>query len=177
LGDYNVVLNNELEKTFLKYSKNKKTQAVNPEISFEEINKNIRHIQQIIIEISQRCNLSCAYCVYNGDYFFERKKSGLDMRLETAQAGLNYIHGILKDRYKKELKISFYGGEPLLRFDVLKEIVSYSKKLFKGCELKYVCFDCREIASRKNNDLLAANPYCLYDPYTGVWSPRRQHAK
>jgi radical SAM protein with 4Fe4S-binding SPASM domain len=43
----------------------------------------------------------------------------------------------------------------------------------KDCELKYVCFDCREIAIRKNGDLYAANPYCQYDPYSGRWSENK----
>jgi radical SAM protein with 4Fe4S-binding SPASM domain len=39
----------------------------------------------------------------------------------------------------------------------------------KDCELRYACFDCREIARREAGDLLAAPPYCQYDPYKGVW--------
>ncbi|MCX6582273.1 MAG: hypothetical protein NT166_19040 [Candidatus Aminicenantes bacterium] len=45
-------------------------------------------------------------------------------------------------------------------------------KTCKDCELRHACFDCREIARRRNNDLLAANPYCLYDPYKGTWKPK-----
>ncbi len=40
----------------------------------------------------------------------------------------------------------------------------------KDCELRYVCFDCREIARRQGGDLFAANPYCKYDPYKGTWT-------
>jgi radical SAM protein with 4Fe4S-binding SPASM domain len=39
----------------------------------------------------------------------------------------------------------------------------------KDCELKHVCFDCREIAARVKNDLYAPNPFCKYDPYKGTW--------
>jgi uncharacterized protein len=138
LADYNIVVNKEVEGIVLKYSNNKKTQITNPKINIEKIKKSIKRIQQVVIEISQRCNLQCAYCVYNGEYFFERKRSDLDMNFETVQTGLEYIHSILKDRYKKELKISFYGGEPLLRFDTIKKIVSYSRKLFKNWKVKYL---------------------------------------
>jgi radical SAM protein with 4Fe4S-binding SPASM domain len=34
----------------------------------------------------------------------------------------------------------------------------------KYCELRYVCFDCREIAFRKSGDKFGTNPYCEYDP-------------
>ncbi len=40
----------------------------------------------------------------------------------------------------------------------------------KDCELKYVCFDCREIPYRESGDLHAANHTCKYDPYNGTWN-------
>ena len=40
----------------------------------------------------------------------------------------------------------------------------------KDCELRYVCFDCREIAMREGRKISSTNPYCRYDPYTGNWS-------
>lgn len=39
----------------------------------------------------------------------------------------------------------------------------------KDCELRYVCFDCREIAMREGQRITSGNPYCGYDPYTGIW--------
>ncbi len=40
----------------------------------------------------------------------------------------------------------------------------------KDCELRYACFDCREIAYRVSGDLNAPFPNCKYDPYKGGWS-------
>ena len=40
----------------------------------------------------------------------------------------------------------------------------------KDCELRYACFDCREIARRENGSLFSPNPYCNYDPYKGTWN-------
>lgn len=42
----------------------------------------------------------------------------------------------------------------------------------KDCELRHTCFDCREIAHRQGNDLLAVNPNCLYNPYNGTWKSK-----
>lgn len=39
----------------------------------------------------------------------------------------------------------------------------------KDCELKLVCFNCREEAYRKTGDVKGANPHCGYDPNTGEW--------
>lgn len=49
------------------------------------------------------------------------------------------------------------------------EITKDRVKKCRDCELRYICFDCREIARRKENDLYACNPHCSYDPYTGTW--------
>ncbi len=38
------------------------------------------------------------------------------------------------------------------------------------CEFRYICFDCREIAWRQNGDILAPNPACTYNPFTGHWN-------
>ncbi len=40
----------------------------------------------------------------------------------------------------------------------------------RDCELRFVCFDCREIARREGGDMFSANPGCHYDPYKGTWS-------
>lgn len=40
----------------------------------------------------------------------------------------------------------------------------------KDCELRYICFDCREIAFRSMGNLFASNPNCTYDPHTGTWT-------
>jgi radical SAM protein with 4Fe4S-binding SPASM domain len=40
----------------------------------------------------------------------------------------------------------------------------------KDCELRYACFDCREIAMREGGEISSANPYCRYDPYRGNWA-------
>lgn len=39
----------------------------------------------------------------------------------------------------------------------------------KDCELRYICFDCREIPLRETGDLYSPSPYCKYDPYKGEW--------
>lgn len=40
----------------------------------------------------------------------------------------------------------------------------------KDSELRYICFDCREVAHRASGNLTATNPNCKYNPYTGNWS-------
>ncbi|MHA1919668.1 MAG: SPASM domain-containing protein [Promethearchaeota archaeon] len=49
------------------------------------------------------------------------------------------------------------------------EITKDKVEVCKNCELRYVCFDCREIARIKTNNLYAKNPYCQYNPIKGTW--------
>ena len=66
-----------------------------------------------------------------------------------------------------------------LKRSQLRDIIEASKRYWditkdkidrcKDCELRFVCFDCREIPHRATNNLYAANPYCFYDPYQGIW--------
>ena len=66
-----------------------------------------------------------------------------------------------------------------LREDSIEAIFREAKKYWminkdkveicRDCELKYLCFDCREISFRLTNDLYGCNPNCNYDPYQGTW--------
>ena len=80
--------------------------------------------------------------------------------------------GKLKPYIHSEIILGELGGsgisyifEELIKYrDITKDKV----KICKDCELRYVCFDCREIAMRESNgDLYATNPHCKYDPYRG----------
>lgn len=59
-------------------------------------------------------------------------------------------------------------------FEKMKEYWEITKDKIekcKECELRHICFDCREIANRQLGvGLFATNPYCKYDPYKGTWS-------
>ena len=50
----------------------------------------------------------------------------------------------------------------------LRKITKDRVKICQDCELRYVCFDCREIAGRKGGDLFSPNPNCNYNPYKGT---------
>ncbi|MBE3140298.1 MAG: hypothetical protein IMZ53_06915, partial [Thermoplasmata archaeon] len=39
----------------------------------------------------------------------------------------------------------------------------------KICELRYACFDCREIALKMTRNIFACNPFCTYNPRKGMW--------
>lgn len=82
-------------------------------------------LNTITLQVTQQCNLRCKYCTYSGSYY-NRIHSDKNMSTEIALKGVDYIldHSALSPR----IFIGFYGGEPLLRFDLIKEVVEYAKK-------------------------------------------------
>jgi len=114
------------------------------EIQFDDVTINpqrirakIQGLSQIIYEISQSCNLRCIYCTNGGKYYHNRSSSSKSINFTLAKTGLDYIYNFIKDRKNKEFSIGFYGGEPLLKFEVIKKIVIYSSTLFKQWRLRF----------------------------------------
>jgi len=109
-----------------------------PNISFDgikgyHIEKQIANINQIVFEVTDSCNLKCSYCGYGDIYGNHDQRSESDFPLESAKQFLDYIISHLKskknDSIFKDLFVSFYGGEPLLNFSFIKEIVDYTESL------------------------------------------------
>lgn len=81
------------------------------------------NMSSITLELTERCNLRCKYCVYsktNDDY---RSFGEKDMTFETAQKAIDFL--MLHSQRDKKVYIGLYGGEPLLRFPLIKQIVEY----------------------------------------------------
>lgn len=85
-------------------------------------------IESITLQITQNCNLRCQYCPYTGKYYLNRKHSNKKITLETAKKGVDFL--AKHSTHSKEVSISFYGGEPLLEFDLVCSIIGYAKKVF-----------------------------------------------
>lgn len=81
------------------------------------------------LEIINKCNLNCKYC-----YLGEKKNTY--MSTDIARKSIEIaIHEALK-QYDKTLLIYFIGGEPLMAFDILKEITNYANKRCSETGLK-----------------------------------------
>ncbi len=79
-------------------------------------------IEQMCLEPTQQCNLRCRYCVHSGKYKFQRAHSPRTMDFPTAKRAIDFY---LKKFNENKWNISFYGGEPLLRFDFIKKCIEY----------------------------------------------------
>lgn len=79
-------------------------------------------ITNIALFVTQKCNLNCIYCYGNGgNYGMES-----DMSNQTAFKAIDWL--IEKSRNQRKITVSFFGGEPLLNFNLIKKVIEYSLK-------------------------------------------------
>ena len=98
--------------------------------AFKEIAKNYRreniNIKALCLHVAHVCNLSCSYCFASqGKYHGERAI----MSLETAKRSIDFL--IENSGNHKNLDVDFFGGEPLMNWDVVKETVRYAREMEK----------------------------------------------
>jgi len=79
-------------------------------------------IKALCLHIAHDCNLRCKYCFAStGDFGTGRKL----MPLGTGKAAIDFL--LEKSGDRQNLEVDFFGGEPLMNFDVVKEIVKYAR--------------------------------------------------
>lgn len=91
-------------------------------------------ISAIVLQVTQNCNLRCDYCIYSGGYS-NREHSNKRMGFETAKNSIDYL--ISNSKSMDRLSIGFYGGEPLLEFDLIKECILYAESKIKDKRLNF----------------------------------------
>lgn len=92
-------------------------------------------LKSLILQVTQRCNLRCSYCYFSGDGKLTRQHTNKDMTWDLAKSAIDFFaaHSAQSD----EVTISFYGGEPLLAFSLIKKSVVYAEELLFDKRIKY----------------------------------------
>ena len=83
-------------------------------------------VKALCLHVAHTCNLNCSYCFasqgkYHGDravMSFEVGKRALDFLVENSGS-------------RRNLEVDFFGGEPLMNFDVVKQLVAYARSIEK----------------------------------------------
>jgi len=161
LSGYNVLINKEMEETLCKYGGERKVAIVEGKVDTGRIKNKISKVRQIIFQTTANCNLRCKYCVYGGAYKNEMVLNKKRMTLDIAIKSMDYLSDFFKGRNQTELAIGFYGGESLIEFELIKNIVAYSKKIYKGKNLKYVLTTNMTLITTEIIDFLIDNNFAL----------------
>lgn len=92
-----------------------------------------QNMSQLTLETTERCNLSCKYCIYQDDHNDFRQFTDRDMTFDIAKKAIDFTY----KRVDKKFYLAFYGGEPLLNFDLIRQCVEYSKNLVNEKDLEF----------------------------------------
>ena len=87
-------------------------------------------MKQLTLQVTQQCNLRCEYCAYSGIYNNNRKHSNKRMNFETAKKAIDFF--LEHTSNTSNIIIGFYGGEPLLEFNLIKQCVTYVEQIVEG---------------------------------------------
>ena len=83
-------------------------------------------VKALCMHIAHTCNLNCSYCFASqGKYHGDRAV----MSFEVGKQALDFL--IANSGTRRNLEVDFFGGEPLMNFDVVKQLVAYARSVEK----------------------------------------------
>lgn len=81
-------------------------------------------IKALCLHVAHDCNIRCAYCFASqGDFKGDRSL----MSFEVGKKALDLL--VSHSGNRRNLEVDFFGGEPLMNFEVVKQLVSYGRSL------------------------------------------------
>ena len=83
-------------------------------------------VKALCLHVAHTCNLNCSYCFASqGKYHGDRAV----MSFEVGKQALDFL--IANSGTRRNLEVDFFGGEPLMNFQVVKDLVAYARSIEK----------------------------------------------
>lgn len=92
------------------------------------------NIEQLTLQVTQNCNLRCSYCVYGGSYI-NRHHCNKRMDFQMAKKAIDFA--LERSSDSRRLSIGFYGGEPFLEFELIKQCINYVHEMVEGKDVLF----------------------------------------
>jgi radical SAM protein with 4Fe4S-binding SPASM domain len=93
------------------------------------IESNLANLRQLLIEVTDECNLACKYCGYGELYGNYDKRTGGKQNFKNVRLLINFLadlwHSHKNISFDNVVYIGFYGGEPLMNFSLIKQVIEY----------------------------------------------------
>ena len=127
---YPEITADDIEETFQDIEELKKEGKLFSEDKFKDLQIDIKarptQLKALCLHIAHDCNMCCKYCFAGeGEYSGDRSL----MSFEVGKRALDFL--IEQSGSRKNLEVDFFGGEPLLNFDVVKQLVAYARSIEK----------------------------------------------
>ena len=89
-------------------------------------------VKALCLHVAHDCNLACKYCfAQEGEYHGRRAI----MSAEVGRKALDFL--VANSGMRKNLEVDFFGGEPLMNWETVKELVAYGRSLEKPHNKKF----------------------------------------
>lgn len=89
-------------------------------------------VKAMCLHVAHDCNLKCKYCFASqGNFKGDRSM----MSLETGKKALEFL--AKNSGKRRNLEVDFFGGEPFMNFQVVKDLVAYGRELEKNCNKNF----------------------------------------
>jgi uncharacterized protein len=133
-------------------------------LSLEELRAQVAaaladEVQQIVLGVTESCNLRCEYCVYSGSYEAMRRHTETRMPWEVARKAIDHLFAHSGNAGVPP-GIAFYGGEPLLEFALLQRCARYIGENFER-KPRFVITTNGVLLKKQVRDFLVANDFTL----------------
>lgn len=144
-SDFSLVCENDLPKDyndqdrmyyFEKYLHFKKTgyfmeeeKTIRRQYTVQNIERAFYNADNVVFEATDACNLKCKYCGYGDMYCDYDERKNRYMKFDTVRCVLDNLckfwESGINSSSNKSVLIGFYGGEPLLNFQLIKDTIEY----------------------------------------------------
>ena len=125
------VTKDEVTECWEQVNQLKKAGMLFSEDSFEPLHDELKRrsegiVKALCLHVAHSCNLNCEYCFASqGKYSGERAL----MSFETGKRALDFL--IEHSGSRRNLEVDFFGGEPLMNWQVVKDLVKYARSVEK----------------------------------------------
>ncbi len=89
-------------------------------------------VKAMCLHVAHDCNLRCAYCFADEGAYHNRREL---MSVETGKKAMDFL--IKNSGKRRNLEVDFFGGEPLMNFKMVKEVVEYAREQEKIHDKKF----------------------------------------
>ena len=130
LEKYKEIKESDIEETFEEIENLIKTGKLFSKDIYEGKNLDLKKrdsvVKALCLHIAHTCNLNCEYC-----FAGQGKYHGEDalMSFEVGKQALDFL--VKNSGTRKNLEVDFFGGEPLVNFEVVKQLVKYARSIEK----------------------------------------------
>jgi uncharacterized protein len=133
-------------------------------------------LHQIILGVTENCNMRCRYCIYSETYSLSRKRTRKKMDFPTAKKALDYYVSLFLEGQEynptRQPAVSFYGGEPLLNFDLKKECVLYLETTHHELDFLFSFTTNGTLLTQEKDDFLVEHGFFVNFSIDG---PEKEH--